>query len=259
MTQPVAWITGASSGIGRSLAEEYHDQGWQVILSARSADKLQALSDKLGKRSTVLVADVTDRAQVADAVSTIDHHFGRLDLLINNAGISQRSTIIDTEIHVFRRLMEVNYLGAVIVTKMALPLLIKSKGHIAVISSVAGKIGAPKRSGYSASKHALHGFFDCLRSEHADDAVGVTMVCPGYVSTDVDLNALGSDGQPIQQKDADNRNGLSPSVVARRIAKAVSNRKAEVYIGGFEIIAIYLQRYIPALLRRILKKQARQS
>lgn len=256
MTQQVVWITGASAGIGKALAYEYYSRGWHVVLSARSVDKLHAIAESLPGRVTVLPVDVTDRSQIVAAVGDIQHHLGRLDLLVNNAGISQRSKIKDTEIHVFRRLIEVNYMGAVQTTKIALDLLIESHGHIAVVSSVAGKIGAPLRSGYAASKHALHGFFDCLRAEHHRDGLGVTIVCPGYVNTDVDVNALGNDGKPTGAQDEDNRNGLSPQKVARRIANAVAKNKAEVYIGGVEVLAIYLKRYVPAILRRLLANRS---
>jgi short-subunit dehydrogenase len=256
MTDQVVWITGASAGIGKAIAQEYHRRGWHVVLSARSAGKLEAIAEDLGSRVTVLPIDVTDRSQIASAVCEIRQHLGRLDLLVNNAGISQRSKIIDTEIHVFRRLMEVNYLGSVQTTKIALDLLLETKGHVAVISSVAGKIGAPLRSGYAASKHALHGFFDCLRAEHHRDGLGVTIVCPGYVNTDVDVNALGNDGKPTGNEDADNRNGLSPDEVARRMANAIAKNKAEIYIGGKEVLAIYLKRYVPGVLRRLLANRS---
>lgn len=250
----VVWITGASSGIGEALAITYSAAGWFVVLSARSTAKLEVVKNRLKDpgASLVMPLDVTLPLAAEEVAGQISASLGRLDLLINSAGMSQRSMIINTDLEAYRKLIDVNYLGSVYVTKAALGLLIANRGTVAVMSSIAGKIGAPKRSGYAASKHALHGFFDCLRAELSGSGVGVSILCPGYVNTDIDLHALGHDGKPTGKEDRDNRNGMSPEVLADKIYTAIAKRKQEAYFGGAEVLAVYLKRYMPRLLSRLL-------
>src|SRR4030042_3157842 len=195
-----AWITGASSGIGEALATKLFSMGATVILSARNVDKLNALKNRLDSiepgRCHVVVCDVTQSPSIANAVNIMKQLTGKLDLLINNAGVSQRSYVIDTTIEVDRQLMEVNFFGAVTITKGVLPWMISNGGgHIVVLSSMAGKYGFRMRSAYAASKHALHGFFETLRAELHDKNIGVTLICPGRVQTDISVNSLTGNGQ----------------------------------------------------------------
>ena len=255
----VIWITGASSGIGETVALALAKQGAKLILSARRADELQRVAAQIGLSADVLVLpmDVTDTAGLPAHVETIRQRFGRLDYVFLNAGITQRGLVADTDLSVYKRLMDVNFFGVVALTKAVLPLMLaQGSGHFVVTSSVAGKIGTKQRSGYCASKHALHGFFDALRAETHDAGLRVTLVCPGYIRTPISLHALGPDGQVHGKMDDNQSNGMDPSEFVRQLLRAVSHQKEEVYIGGAETYGIYLKRFLPGLLSRILRKRA---
>jgi dehydrogenase/reductase SDR family protein 7B len=179
---------------------------------------------------------------------------GTIDILVNNAGISQRSLVKDTPIEIDQKLMNINFFGAVALSKAVLPGMLKQKsGQFVVISSLVGKIESPMRSTYAASKHALHGFFDSLRAETYDDGVQVLMVCPGFIKTDISINAITSDGSKQNKMDENQENGLLPEVVAKRILRAVERGKNEIYIGKREVAAIYLKRWVPGLFARIIR------
>ncbi|MCA6075369.1 SDR family oxidoreductase [Fulvivirga sedimenti] len=255
--QKVVWITGASSGIGEALVDEYLKDGYSVILSARSKDKLEAISDQASLtypgKTAVVVADLEDTDSLPAACEMAIQQFGHIDLLINNAGISQRSLTLETDISVYDRLMKVNYLGNIALTKALLPHFMgRGKGHVAVISSLVGKFGSPYRSGYAASKHALHGFYDSARAELHDSNIHFTIVCPGFIRTNVSVNALTADGQPLNQMDDAQAKGMSPERCAHKIRQAIKKRKNEVYIGGKEVYALYLKRFFPGIFARIL-------
>ena len=165
---------------------------------------------------------------------------------MNNGGVSQRSLIAETEFEVDKKLIEVDYLGTVALTKALLPHFIKSnKGHFVTITSLMGKFGSPYRSGYCGAKHALHGFFDVLRMEHQKGNISVTLVCPGFIQTNVAKNALTANGSKQNIDDAATQNGMPTSVFAKKFVKAVESEKFEAYIGGKEIMGVYLKRIFP--------------
>lgn len=255
----VIWITGASSGIGEALALALAKQGARLILSARRADELQRVATQTGLPASgvlVLPMDMTDMASLPAHVETVREHFGRIDYVFQNAGITQRGTVADTDMSVYQRLMDVNFFGVVALTKAVLPLMLAQYGgHLVVTSSVAGKLGTKQRSGYCASKHALHGFFDALRAETYDAGLRVTIVCPGYIQTPISLHALGPDGQVHGKMDDNQTRGMAPDEFARQLLQAVSQRKEEVYIGGWEAYGIYLKRFLPGVLSRILRNR----
>ena len=184
--------------------------------------------------------------------------FGTIDILFNNGGISQRSLAKDTLISVDKKIMDINYLGTVALTKALLPHFIEqNKGHFVVTTSIVGKVGTPLRSSYAASKHALHGFFDSLRAEVYKNNIDVTLVCPGFVQTNVSKNALTGDGTPQNKMDKATDNGLTSEVFSKKMLKAVKNRKQEVYIGGFkEKLGVYTKRFFPKLLSIMIRKLA---
>jgi len=248
----IIWITGASSGIGAALARGYSELGAQLILSARNSEALEkvSLSCLHSDKVKTLPLDITNTTDIKEKVELAINMFGRIDVLINNAGISQRSLVSDTLLEVDRRIFEVNYFGTIALTKALIPhFKMKKNGHLVVISSVVGKIGTPLRSSYSASKHALHGFFDSLRAECYDDGLDVTIICPGFVNTDVSINALTAKGEKQGTKDKATANGLSPEFFAKKAIKAIYRRKQEVVIGGFlEVLAVYVKRFFPLLL-----------
>ena len=253
------WITGASSGIGEALAYAFASVGAGLILSARTEAALQQVAknclEKGASSAKVLVLDVADNAALAALAANFDASVGQVDVLVNNSGISQRSTVSDTNMEVYRRMMEVNFFGTVALTKMVLPgMLKKGSGQLIAISSVAGKIGTPMRSGYCASKHALHGFFDSLRAEVEAKGVNVLVVCPGYINTSISKNALDASGVPTGKMDANQAKGMAPALLAKKILHAMQMRKDEIYIGGKEIMGIYIKRFFPALLKPMLRK-----
>jgi dehydrogenase/reductase SDR family member 7B len=259
VNEKTIWVTGASSGIGRALAVNLSRRGARLILSARSAERLEdcrhACTDP--ERHVVLPLDLTDTASLEKAAQRALQECGSIDILINNGGISQRSVVVETRLEVDRRIMEVNFFGAVTLTKLVLPSMrSRTSGHIVVISSVIGKFGSPFRSSYAASKHALHGFFESLRAELWGEGIRVTMVCPGFVRTNISVNALKGDGSTLGSMDPAQAAGMDPEICAEKMVRAVEAERNEVYIGGKEKLGVYLQRFVPDLFALIIRKTA---
>jgi short-subunit dehydrogenase len=257
MSKPVIWVTGASSGIGEATALKFAQQGYRVILSARNKAALQSVKAKAANPEfcAVLPLDLAKSEQFEDKVKQAISFFGQIDIMFHNGGISQRSLVRETGIEVDRRLMEVNFFGTVALTKALLPHFIERKsGHFAVITSLVGKFGSPYRSAYAASKHALHGFFDSLRAEEYKETIAVTMICPGFIRTQVSVNAITGDGTPLNFMDEAQANGMSAEKCADQIFSALRKRKEEVYIGGKETLAVYIKRLFPSVFSKILRK-----
>lgn len=251
------WITGASSGIGEALARELGKRGARLVLSARRQDRLEALSRELDDpgRHLVLQLDLAAPQAIPEAVEAALAHAGRIDVMVHNAGISQRSLAVDTDLAVDRRILEVNFFGTVALTKALLPsMLAGGGGRFVVVTSLVGKIGTPMRSGYAASKHALHGFFDSLRAELHDRGIRVTLACPGFIKTELPLAALTGDGTPQGTMDRAQLAGYPADRCARKILRAAERDREEVLIGGKERLAVYLKRFLPGLFSRIIRK-----
>jgi len=245
------WITGASSGIGAALAEALIKEEAKVILSARSIDKLQSIKESIAaqnKRCVVVPLDVTDSESIDTAWTQVKTLTNGVDFLINNAGISQRSTAEETDIEVDRKIMEVNFFGAVALTKLVLPeMLSNQKGHITVVSSIVGKFGFPLRTAYSASKHALQGYFESLRAEVSKQGIGVLIVSPGRIQTDISKHALKKDGTSYGNMDPGQSDGMSASLCAQKIIVAIKSGKRDVLIGRKELLMCYIRRFMPFL------------
>lgn len=257
MSKSVIWITGASSGIGEAAAKKFSKEGYQVILSARKVQELDRVKSECSFSSEVKVLplDLVEIDTFEEKVKTAISLFGKVDILLHNGGISQRSLIKETGLEVDRKLMEVNFFGTVALTKAILPhFLSRQSGQFAVVSSLVGKFGSPYRSSYAASKHALHGFFDTLRAEHFQDNITVTMICPGFIRTNVSVNALTADGSTLGKMDEAQAKGMSPEECANEIFKAITQKKEEVYIGGKETLAVYVKRFFPGIFSKIIKK-----
>ncbi|MDC1030343.1 SDR family NAD(P)-dependent oxidoreductase, partial [Flavobacteriaceae bacterium] len=191
MRDEVIWITGASSGIGEELAKQYAKRGSKLILSARRKAELERVRNSCLNSNNIKIVplDLTDFSDLPNKVEEAKQCFGTIDLLVNNGGVSQRSLIMDTNFDVYKQLVDINYLGTVALSKALLPHFIeRQQGHFAVVTSVMGKYGSPFRSGYAGAKHALHGFFDVLRMEHQKDNISVSLLCPGFVQTNVTIN-----------------------------------------------------------------------
>lgn len=251
----VVWITGASSGIGEALAKAFSAEGARVILSARRLEKLEVVASRCPEETKIFPLDLTDqdalplKAEVAQAL------FGKIDILVHNAGISQRSPALETSMEVTRRIFETNVFGVIALTRAVLPRMIeRGEGRIVVISSVLGKFGAPTRSSYAASKHALHGYFDSLRAEVYDKGIRITLVCPGYVQTEISFHALEADGSPHGRLDPGQAKGISPERCAQKILQAIREGRDEVTIGGWETWGVIVKRFWPGLLHWILRR-----
>lgn len=253
------WITGASSGIGEALVMELSKKGAQLILSARNSGKLLDLKNRLANplKVKILPFDLKNSSEAQAVTEKAWNCFGSVDVVILNAGLSQRSLVRETDMKVYRELMEVNYFGNIALTHALLPFFSKAnRGQFVVVSSLVGKFGTPYRSGYAASKHALHGYYDSLRAELMRDNknIDVTIICPGFVATNISFNALGGEGQNLGTYDEANAEGLKPAVFARRALKAIDSRKYETYIGGKETFGIVVKRLFPNIFVRILAR-----
>lgn len=252
LNHKVIWITGASSGIGKALAIHLSkEKSNKLILSARRENALYEVKELCAYSENIIVLpfDLSNLNNMATIVNKAIAAFSTVDILVNNGGISQRSLIIETSIEVDKKLMEVDYLGTVALSKAILPHFIeKQSGHFAVVSSLMGKFSTPYRSGYCGAKHALHGFFDALRMEHQSDGINVTLVCPGFVNTNVAFNALIGDGDSQNSQDTATEKGLTAEVFAKQMTHAIAKKKFEVYIGKKEILGVYLKRFFPKFL-----------
>jgi short-subunit dehydrogenase len=252
------WITGASSGTGEALTYAFAKEGGKLIISARRREALERVRANCPQpeRVFVLPLDLEDHQSLPEKAKQAAEHFGGIDLLFNNGGISQRSLAKDTLTVVDKRLMDINYMGPVILTKSVLPYMTEQKhGQIAVMSSLAGKFGIPYRTAYAASKHALHGFFDSLRPEVHEYNIGITLIASGYIRTSIAKNAFNESGKPAQKNDAGIENGMSPEYFANMALRALKQGRHELLLGGKERMGVYLKRFAPGLLAKLLRKQ----
>lgn len=255
----VVWITGASSGIGEALVNELAAKSSaKIILSSRNKDLLYAVAEKAGlnaNRFAVLPLDLEDYKKMPDIAAEAIEQFGKIDILINNAGLSQRSLAMDTDIEVDKRLMDIDFIGTVALTKSILPYMIRNGGgHIAVVSSLMGVFGAPMRSSYAAAKHALHGFFDSLRAELYTKNIIVTIICPGFVQTNISINAVIGNGSLQGTMDDATEKGMPADIFAGKMLAAIGKKKNQASIGGQEVMGTYLKRFFPGLLSKIVRK-----
>ncbi len=255
----VVWITGASSGIGEALAKAFADQGSRLVLYARRVAELQRVKTSLNltdENCLILPMDLTDLSGASQMVTEVVLKFGRIDILVNNGGISQRALTIDTAIETDREIMEVNFFGAIILTKLVLPVMVKQEsGNIVVISSVAGKFGFYFRSAYSASKHALHGFYESLRMEVYKYNIKVLLVCPGKIRTNISVNALKGDGAKFNKMDQGQLDGMPADECAEKILSGIRRGKYELLIGGKEVMAVRIKQFFPNFFADFIRKQ----
>ena len=254
----IIWITGASSGIGHELAKAYAKKGALLVLSARSISKLEEVrrSLKNPENHLVLPLDLMDASNFAEKVAQVISHYGKIDILINSGGVSQRGEAHATPLEIDRQIMDVNYFGAVALTKAVLPVMHKQQsGHIVAISSIAGKFGFYWRSAYSAAKHALQGFFESVLLEEAKNNIHVTLVFPGKINTPISMSAINEKGEAHGEMDHNQETGMSAELCAQKIIRAIDKKKREVLIGNKEIWAVYIKRFCPPLFWRIIKNQ----
>ena len=254
----VVWITGASSGIGEALANAFLAQGAEVILSGRRAEALEAVAAQAPERTLVLPFETTEYDRLPALVEQAWNWRGRIDVLINNAGISQRSLALDTSFDVYRKLVEVDYLAPLALTQALLPRMVEQGGgQLAIVSSVAGKVGTALRTGYCGAKHAVVGYFEALRAEvEAAYGIGVSVILPGSVGTAIAQNALEGSGAARGRSDTNIDNGIDPVDAARTILDGLSARQHDIVVAeGMELGALQLRTADPAKLFAITSKE----
>lgn len=253
------WITGASSGIGAALAVEMARAGARLLLSARRPDRLEAVAASCrahGANVDTLPFDLAETGKLREIASGAEERNGPVDILLNIGGVGQRGLALDTELPVARKIMDVDFWGAVELTRAVAPGMVRrGSGQIVALSGVLGKFGAPRRSFYSAAKHAMHGWFDSLREELLGTGVGVTLIVPGWVRTEISENALEADGRRHGGMDSGQQNGISPEECAKRSMPAIIKGLPEQLVGGVECGGVYLNRLWPGLFRRFLRRR----
>jgi dehydrogenase/reductase SDR family protein 7B len=253
------WITGASSGIGEALAIQFAKEGAMLVLSARRETELNRVAticQNFGAKTFVLAFDMTHLDLHDEMVAKVVENTGKIDVLVLNAGVSQRSFVLDTQFDVYRKLFEINFFSIVSLTQHVLPVFQSQKSGIFVpIASVAGRISTPRRAAYGATKHALIGFFDSVRAEIYEYGIQVTTILPGYIKTDISLNAMNEKGEKYAKMDPNQAKGLDPNVAAQKIVTAIHQGKLEYFVGGkLEAFGLFVKRFFPNLLFYMIRK-----
>lgn len=255
MKQKIVVITGASSGIGKALALEFASRGSKIILAARNLEKLKEVEESIlamGNEVLAVKTDVSVEKDCENLMKETVKRFGGIDVLINNAGISMRALFADLDLSVIKNLMDVNFWGTVYCTKFAMPYITKSKGSVVGVISIAGYIGLPARTGYSASKYAIRGFLDTLRVENLKTGVHVLVAAPGFTASNVRNVALTADGSSQGETPRDESKMMSAEECARLIANAVVKRKRELIMTFMEgKLTVWLKKWFPALLEKL--------
>jgi short-subunit dehydrogenase len=255
----IVWITGASSGIGEALAIVCAHEGARLVLTARREDELARVAGLTGLSEDsilILPADLTDLGQIPNLIERVNIRFGRVDVLFSNAGISSRALALDSPLEIDKKVMDIDYFSVIALAKAVAPGMIgRKEGHIVVTSSVMGKIGTPLRSAYSAAKHALHGFFESFRAEIADTGVKITMLCPGYIHTQVSVNAITPTGGKFNKMSKNQLHGKDPLKFAEVVIRGIKKDKLEIHYGGKETLGPILYRISPKIVNAYLRKQ----
>jgi len=245
------WITGASSGIGKAVAIELSKEKTNLILSDINEKGLSEVADicnKNGCTAQVIPIDLSDEKSVEEAARQVLDKTEKIDSLYHFAGISQRSLVSETPLFVDRKIFEINFFGAIALTKAVLPKMIKNGGgQIAVTSSIVGKFGFPYRSSYSATKHALHGFFESLRAENKQNNIQVSIIIPGRVQTNISFNALDKEGKTHAKMDDGQDSGITSEKAAKIICRNLKKNKKEILVGGKELMMVHIRRFLPRL------------
>ena len=258
----VVIITGASSGIGEACAWQFAKMGYNVVLAARSSDKIRATAKEIltfGAGTLSIPTDVSKESECKHLIDETVNQFGRIDLLINNAGISMRSLFDSVELGVIRKLMDVNFWGTVYCTKYALPHIIKQKGSIVGVSSIAGKKGLPGRAGYSASKFAMEGFLETIRIENRKNGLHVLVACPGFTASNIRKVALTSNGMVQGDSPRDESSMMTAEEVALDIARAVQNRKRDLILTRLGKLTVLVNKFFPGWMdKKVYQEMAKE-
>lgn len=258
--QKVAIITGGSSGIGKALVMKYAVEGYAVVFTGRNKDRLEKVAHELGdKKHLSLELDAASQKDNKKMVEETIKAFGRIDILICNAGISMRALFEDLQLEVFKKLMDINFYGSVYATKYALPYLFQSKGTIIAVSSINGRRSTPARSAYSSSKFAQEGFFETLRTEVSSRGVHVLVVCPGFTNTNIRNRALTAHGTPQGESPRDENSMMSSEEVAGLTFMAAQKKKRDLVLTFQGKLAIFLNKFIPSWVDRKIYKRMKKE
>jgi len=255
MKEKVVLITGGSSGIGKALAFAFGRAGATVVICARRADSLKTASEELnqaGIPNLTVPADVSQEADIRHLIDETIRQYGRLDILINNAGISMRAMFEDLDPEVIRKVMDINFMGTVYATKYALPYIKRANGSIVAISSIAGYRGLPVRTGYSASKFAVNGFLEALRTELLHTGVHVLLACPGFTASNIRIAALDERGESKGETMRDEAGMMSAEECADHILRAVKARKRDLVLTTQGKLTVFLNKWLPGLTDRLV-------
>lgn len=258
----VVIVTGASSGIGEACAYEFAVNGAKVVLAARNAEKLNIIERKIVMNGGVTLSVVTDVRKVEDCRNLINktvENFGKIDILINNAGISMRAKFEDAEIAVIKELMDTNFFSTVYCTKFALPYILKQKGTVIGISSIAGFAPMPGRTGYCSSKSAMNGFLNALRLENIKNQLHVMVVCPGFTSTNIRFTALDKNGAPQKDSPRDEAKMMTSEEVAKHITRALAKRKRELILTGQGKLLNWLYKRFPSFADKLIYNEIKKE
>ncbi len=253
MKNKVIIITGASSGIGEACAKEFAKQGSNVVLAARSIDKLKQVESEiqqLGVQVLSVQCDVSIKEDCENLVEETITKFNRIDVLINNAGISMRALFNDMDVEVLEKVMAINFFGTVYCTKYALPHILKNKGSVVGVSSIAGYVGLPARTGYSASKYAMQGFLDALRTENLRTGLHVMVACPGFTASNIRSTALSADGSAQGESPRDEGKMMTAEEVAKEIVNGVKKRKRTLVLTSEGKLAVFLSKLFPKFVEK---------
>ena len=253
------WITGASSGIGAACACKYAAEGARLVLTSSSAERLEPVAQKcrsLGAPEVVVIPyELSNPEGIEELTANAWSAVGGIDIVMLNAGISQRTNVEDTSMEMVRKIMEVNYFAPVAIAKAILPRMVeRGGGKIAVTTSIAGRFGFPLRCGYSSSKFALYGFFETLQAEYYNAGIRVTIVCPGRVQTNISLYALDKGGKPHGVLDPGQKGGMGAERAAQIIVRAIAKGRREVLVGRKELLMVHIKRFLPGLCATLARK-----
>ena len=258
----IIWITGASSGIGEALAYVCANEGAKIVISARRENELKRVADNCkidSKNILILPIDLEKTENIQTKVDLVLEKFGQIDILVNNSGLGHRTKAVNTSTEIDRKVMEVNFFGTINLTKAVAKQMQKQKqGKIVVISSIMGKYGMPLYSTYSASKHALYGYFESLRQELFKDNIKVLIVSPGFINTDVSTKLLREDGTEYGIKSDAQEKGMKASDCANGILKAIKSNKDHKFVGGYEIFSVYVKQYFPKIFYKLMRKMTKE-
>jgi len=258
----VIWITGASSGIGEALAYQCAEEGAKVILSARREDELHRVCGScktLAQNVFVLHMDLSRTENIESKVEDVVKRFGRIDILINNSGMGHRTLAVHTSTEIDRKVMEVNFFGTINLTKAVARQMQKQKsGKLVIVTSIMGKYGMPLYSTYSASKHALYGYFESLRQELYNDNISVLIVSPGFINTDVSTKLLREDGTEYGVKSDAQEKGMSAKDCAKGIVRAIKTNRNHKFVGKYEIFSVYVKQYFPKVFYKLMRKLTKE-